>query len=276
VVLDFRPVVPANSAQKADAESDAATDPDIESDFEMVRIYESSHPAVIALAESILESSKIPFIKQGRAMLDLYGWGPVAFLVRAKDEDAARALLADLYEADLDTSAFEPGREDKQLLEPAHGDEADALPPERPPAPADTPASGPRPRPIPRLDPERQGGLSLTVRRTGGFGVVVGFVVLAWALPRFATLTLPEQLGVLLPLVYSLAMLKAGTFENWHAASGFSRIEAVAAVALAMLLTSACLFYLLTALYARPATVDGGMQAAGVTPPPASPPAPSR
>ena len=85
------------------------------------------------------------------------------------------------------------------------------------------------------------------MRWIGGFGIAGGFMVLAWAFPRFATLTLHEHLGVLLPLVYSLALLQADTFANWRAASGIRRIEAVAAVVLAILLTSACFFYYLSA-----------------------------
>jgi len=75
--------------------------------LELVTVFESGNPALIALARSLLDSAEIEFATRGDALQDLFGWGrfpggmnllagPVAFQVRAEDAEEAGALLRDL------------------------------------------------------------------------------------------------------------------------------------------------------------------------------------
>lgn len=74
---------------------------------ELVTVFESGNPALIALARSLLDSAEIEFVTSGDALQDLFGWGrfpggmnllagPVVFQVRAEDAEEATALLRDL------------------------------------------------------------------------------------------------------------------------------------------------------------------------------------
>jgi hypothetical protein len=65
---------------------------------ELVTIFESSDPALVAMAESLLESAEIPFSKD-EAMQEVFGSvmaNPVVFQVDGEDVDEARALLEGL------------------------------------------------------------------------------------------------------------------------------------------------------------------------------------
>jgi hypothetical protein len=75
------------------------------SDF--VTIFETSDPGLVALAKSLLESSKIEFTTKGEVLQDLLGAGrfpggtnllagPVVFLVLPGDAEVAKRLLSDL------------------------------------------------------------------------------------------------------------------------------------------------------------------------------------
>jgi len=76
---------------------------------ELVTVFESANPALIALAKSLLDSAEIEFATKGDAVQDLFGWGrfpggvnlltgPVAFMVRAEDAKEAGSLLTDLQQ----------------------------------------------------------------------------------------------------------------------------------------------------------------------------------
>jgi hypothetical protein len=72
---------------------------------EPVTVFESSDPAAIGVAESLLEEAEIEFFAQGEGIQDLFGGGRIAFnpivgpvrlQVAAEDADEARAALAEL------------------------------------------------------------------------------------------------------------------------------------------------------------------------------------
>ena len=75
---------------------------------EPVTVFESSDPAVIAVAESLLEEAEIDFFAKGEGIQDLFGGGrigrvnpvvgPVQFQVAAEDAEEARAVLRELSE----------------------------------------------------------------------------------------------------------------------------------------------------------------------------------
>lgn len=76
-------------------------------EFQLVTVFQSGDPALIALAHSLLESAEIPFETKGDGLQDLFGWGrmpgafslfagPVEFQVNEEDADEARALFEDL------------------------------------------------------------------------------------------------------------------------------------------------------------------------------------
>jgi hypothetical protein len=73
-----------------------------------VTVFESSDPAVIAVAESLLEEAEIEFFAKGEDLQDLFGGGriggfnpvvgAVQLQVAAEDADEARAALRKLSE----------------------------------------------------------------------------------------------------------------------------------------------------------------------------------
>jgi hypothetical protein len=74
---------------------------------ELVTIFESGDPALVALAKSLLESEGIEFTTKGDAIQDILGLGrfpsgtnlvagPVEFQVLAGDAAKAKSLLSDL------------------------------------------------------------------------------------------------------------------------------------------------------------------------------------
>lgn len=70
-----------------------------EPDVVLVSIFQSTNPAIIPLAESLLRDADIEFVTSGNSMHALQGGignpfvVPVEFWVRAGDEVAARAAL---------------------------------------------------------------------------------------------------------------------------------------------------------------------------------------
>lgn len=81
-------------------------------DLELVTVFVTGDPAVVALAKSFLQSADIEFMTRGEGIQNLFGignlgvggfnpiTGPVEFLVAAEDADDARKLLEELTARD--------------------------------------------------------------------------------------------------------------------------------------------------------------------------------
>jgi len=76
---------------------------------ELVTVFETGDPGLLALAHSILDEAAIPYLTQGEGVQDLFGLGrlgtgfsvltgPVHLQVEVAQEAEARELLADLEE----------------------------------------------------------------------------------------------------------------------------------------------------------------------------------
>lgn len=74
---------------------------------DLVTVFETGDPALVALAKSLLNSAGIDFAAKGEALQDILGLGrfpsgtnvltgPVAFQVNAEDAEKAKSLLSDL------------------------------------------------------------------------------------------------------------------------------------------------------------------------------------
>ena len=74
---------------------------------DLVTVFETGDPGLVALAKSLLESEGIEFAAKGDALQDILGLGrfpggtnlvagPVAFQVLAADAERAKSLLSDL------------------------------------------------------------------------------------------------------------------------------------------------------------------------------------
>jgi hypothetical protein len=78
--------------------------------FGLVTVLSTIDPGLIAVAGSLLRSAGIPFVSEGDAIVDLFGWGRLGgcnsitglprLRVAPQDADDARALLADPGTAD--------------------------------------------------------------------------------------------------------------------------------------------------------------------------------
>jgi putative signal transducing protein len=77
---------------------------------DLVTVFETGDPALVALAKSLLDSAGIEFATKGEALQDLLGLGrfpggnnlvtgPVVFEVGPDDAEKARSMLRDLKEA---------------------------------------------------------------------------------------------------------------------------------------------------------------------------------
>jgi hypothetical protein len=75
--------------------------------LELVTVFKTGDPGLIALVKSILQSAEIPYTTRGEGIQDLTGlgrlgsgynlaFGPVEFQVNGDDAEDARALLDDL------------------------------------------------------------------------------------------------------------------------------------------------------------------------------------
>jgi len=89
-------------SQLSDPEPSQATPP-----LDLVTVFKSSDPALVALAKSLLETAEIPFVARGEGIQDVIGWGrfpsgvnlltgPVELEIDAKDVEEAKTLLQDL------------------------------------------------------------------------------------------------------------------------------------------------------------------------------------
>ena len=75
-------------------------------DAQLVQVFSTGDPGIIAIARSLLEGEKIDYFVRGDGLQDLFGWGRLTgysyamgapeFWVREEDADNARALLQDL------------------------------------------------------------------------------------------------------------------------------------------------------------------------------------
>jgi hypothetical protein len=83
--------------------------PDERAQIELVKIFESGNPSLIAIAESLLDDGEIDYSTTSEGLQDIlaagrfaggfnYLVGPVMFYVRAEDEADALAILAALSE----------------------------------------------------------------------------------------------------------------------------------------------------------------------------------
>ncbi len=74
---------------------------------DLVAVFETGDPGLVALAKSLLDSAGIDFATRGDALQDLFGvgrfpgrtnlvTGPVVFQVRLNDAEKARSILRDL------------------------------------------------------------------------------------------------------------------------------------------------------------------------------------
>jgi hypothetical protein len=79
--------------------------------LDLVTVFKSADPGLIALAKSLLESAQIPFVTRGEGIQDWVGLGrfpgganiavgPVDLRVSSEDADEAKMLLEDLEEGD--------------------------------------------------------------------------------------------------------------------------------------------------------------------------------
>jgi hypothetical protein len=99
-------------ARGATGQGSARTRPRPE--LELVTVFATGDPALVALAKSLLQSAAIEFMVRGEGIHNLFGigalgaggfnpiTGPVEFLVAAEDADDARTLLEDLTTAETD------------------------------------------------------------------------------------------------------------------------------------------------------------------------------
>ena len=88
----------------------------IHPDVNLVTVFEGTDPAAVALAESLLLQEKIPYLKRGEEVQDLFpGFsplGPILFQVPEEHGEAAFEVLGELRHGNL-----EPGGEAAQALE---------------------------------------------------------------------------------------------------------------------------------------------------------------
>ena len=83
-------------------------------DFELVTVFEGSDPAALALAESLLIEEKIPYMKKGEQVQDLFAMGrlisynpvvgPVVIQVPEQHVEAAFEILGELRHGNLEPS----------------------------------------------------------------------------------------------------------------------------------------------------------------------------
>ncbi len=90
---------------------------------DLVTAFETGDPGLLAMAHSILDESRIPYLTQGEGVQDLFGLGrlgtgfsiltgPVHIQVERERETEVRALLGELEEdAAGDSDLDEPDRE---------------------------------------------------------------------------------------------------------------------------------------------------------------------
>lgn len=91
-------------------------EPEVIPPLDLVTVLASGNPALLAVAQSLLQDRGIPYCLKGDQIQDLFGWGrmgagynilvgPAQLQVVAPDAEAAEALLRDLAEVDEDALA---------------------------------------------------------------------------------------------------------------------------------------------------------------------------
>ena len=81
--------------------------PDERPQIELLQVFEAGNPAIIPIVESLFDDAGIDYMTSAEGLQDLFGWGrfggtynfvigPIRFFVRREDEEAARAILAEL------------------------------------------------------------------------------------------------------------------------------------------------------------------------------------
>ena len=76
---------------------------------------------------------------------------------------------------------------------------------------------------------------------------VGGFFLCQWSLRVHDRLVNYQRLATMLPLVYALPMLNVDALANWENATSYSRIRAIGAIVVALVLTVGCLAWLVLA-----------------------------
>jgi len=105
---------------------------------DLVTVFETGDPGLLAMAHSLLDESQVPHITQGEALQDLFGVGrlgtgfsilagPVHIQVERERAEEVRTLLAHLEE---DAGARAPGGQDEPDAWLARGEEAEDREPE--------------------------------------------------------------------------------------------------------------------------------------------------
>jgi len=80
-----------------------------DAEIQLVKVFETGNPSLIAIAESLLDDAGIDFLTKNQNLQDFIAggrigasynisMGPAQFWVRADDEDEARSLLHDIDE----------------------------------------------------------------------------------------------------------------------------------------------------------------------------------
>jgi hypothetical protein len=101
------PSAPAPAPTPPSAPAAAPTPDALHRHLELVTVFKTGDPGLIALVKSILQSADIPFTTRGEGIQDLTGlgrlgsgynlaFGPVEIQVNRDDAEDARALLEDL------------------------------------------------------------------------------------------------------------------------------------------------------------------------------------
>lgn len=91
--------------------TDTPPEEPVHPDLHLVTVLDGTDPGAIALAESLLLEQKIPYVKKGDQLQDLFGriagFNPVvgAVLIQVPDEhaEAARDILGDLRDGKLES-----------------------------------------------------------------------------------------------------------------------------------------------------------------------------
>ena len=95
------------------------TSPEEDPDTELVTVLEAGDPAELALAESLLRESGIPFFKKGDQLQNLFAMGtlgfgfnpvagPAVLQVAEEHAEAAEQILADLAATEVEEEVEEP------------------------------------------------------------------------------------------------------------------------------------------------------------------------
>jgi hypothetical protein len=78
-------------------------------DVELERVFESTNPALVAMAKSLLDAAGIEYVTSGEGTQIEFGAIPVRIQVKKEKHAEAKALLEDLEATRLTSVEGEPG-----------------------------------------------------------------------------------------------------------------------------------------------------------------------